>query len=149
IDCVQSDVSEGSMVIELPSNEMSSVSVWYWTTPCSLATLPVLTTCWTGAQRLTLLPLLLNVNDGEAAPLVMRLSENSWLTGDGSSKGSSKKKPSSVMKPSPSTIKTGCDRAGTAETASTPTNESTNIIRFDRLIRLNTLPPLLIDLDGC
>jgi hypothetical protein len=43
--CVQSDVSEGSMVIELSSNEMSSASEAYCTTPCSLATLPVLTTC--------------------------------------------------------------------------------------------------------
>jgi hypothetical protein len=37
------------------------------TTPCSLATLPVLTTCWTGVQRLTLSPVFLMVVVGLAA----------------------------------------------------------------------------------
>ena len=41
-----------------------------------------------------------------------------------------------------------CARAGTAAIAINPTNERTSIMRFDRLMRLNTLPPLLIELDG-
>src|SRR5918912_205025 len=47
--------------------------------PCSLATLPVLDTCWTGVHRLTLSPVFLMVVVGLAAPLVILLSENSWF----------------------------------------------------------------------
>src|ERR687885_1472348 len=78
---VQSAVTEGSMVIELPVKSMSSVVVKYWVTPCSLATLPVLTICWLVGQALTLSPLLVKLNDGEALPLVILLSENSWVRG--------------------------------------------------------------------
>src|ERR687886_2163820 len=78
--CVQSAVTEGSMVIELPVKSMSSVLVKYWVTPCSLATLPVLTICWLVGQALTLSPLLLKLNDGDALPLVILDSENPWAT---------------------------------------------------------------------
>src|ERR687886_249093 len=50
-------------------------------TPCSLATLPVFAICWTGAHRLTLLPEFVILVVGLAAPLVILLSENSWLNG--------------------------------------------------------------------
>jgi len=39
-------------------------------------------------QALTLLPLLLKLDDGEAEPLVTLLSENFWLTPEGSAVGS-------------------------------------------------------------
>ena len=63
------------MIIELPSNKMSSDSEAYCTTPCSLATLPVLTTCWAGVHKLTLSPVLLMSTSGEAEPLCMRLRQ--------------------------------------------------------------------------
>jgi hypothetical protein len=72
------------MLIELPEASISSVLVLYWETPCWLATLPVLTTCWVVGQALTLLPLLLKLDDGEAEPLEILLSENPWLTPGGS-----------------------------------------------------------------
>src|ERR671938_1026990 len=78
--CVHSPVVEGSTVIELPEKSRSSALDSYWTTPCSLATLPVWLTCWPLGHRLALLPLLLTVNDGEALPLVMRLSDSSCET---------------------------------------------------------------------
>src|SRR5919199_6489080 len=78
---VQEPLTEPSMVMLLPVKSMSSVSVKYWVTPCSLATLPVLTICWLVGQALTLSPLLVKLNDGEAVPLVILLSENSWERG--------------------------------------------------------------------
>src|SRR5919202_2329078 len=78
--CVHSAVVEGVTVSSLPEKSMSSVLVWYWVAPCSLATLPVWPTCWPVGHRLTLLPLLLTENDGEDLPLVILLSDCSWLT---------------------------------------------------------------------
>src|SRR5918911_2337941 len=75
--CVHSPVVEGSVVIELPEKSRSSAVELYWTTPCSLATLPVWLTCWPLGHRLALLPLLLTENEGEDLPLVMRLSDSS------------------------------------------------------------------------
>src|SRR5919199_2878448 len=79
IVCVHSSVSEGVMVSSLPEKLRSSALDWYWTTPCSLATCPVLPICWPVGHRLTLLPLLETENDGEDLPLVILLSENPWL----------------------------------------------------------------------
>src|ERR671933_1913674 len=80
IVCVHSAVSEGVMVSSLPEKLRSSALDWYWTTPCSLATCPVLPICWPLGHRLTLLPLLLTLNDGEDLPLVILLSDCSWET---------------------------------------------------------------------
>src|SRR5919202_2346259 len=80
IVCVHSAVSEGVMVSSLPEKLRSSALDWYWTTPCSLATCPVLPICWPLGHRLTLLPLLLTLNDGEDLPLVIFLSDCSWET---------------------------------------------------------------------
>src|ERR671932_1730944 len=80
IVCVHSAVSEGVTPISLPANSMSSALDWYWTTPCSLATCPVLPICWPLGHRLTLLPLLLTLNDGEDLPLVILLSDSSCET---------------------------------------------------------------------
>jgi hypothetical protein len=76
------------MVIELPEASMSPVAVLYWETPCWLVTLPVLDTCWVVGHALTLLPLLLKLDDGEAEPLVILFSENFWPTPEGSTEGS-------------------------------------------------------------
>src|SRR5919202_5797493 len=80
IVCVHSPVSEGVTPISLPANSMSSALDWYWTTPCSLATCPVLPICWPLGHRLTLLPLLETENDGEDLPLVILLSDSSCET---------------------------------------------------------------------
>src|SRR5919199_3889479 len=80
IVCVHSAVSEGVTPISLPANSMSSALDWYWTTPCSLATCPVLPICWPLGHRLTLLPLLETENDGEDLPLVILLSDSSCET---------------------------------------------------------------------
>src|ERR671932_2291197 len=77
---VHDPLTEPSMLISLPVKSMSSVDVKYWVTPCSLATLPVLTICWVVGHKLTLLPELLIATFGEAAPLVILLSENPWET---------------------------------------------------------------------
>src|SRR5919202_2770641 len=74
------------------------------TTPCSLATLPVLATCWTGVHRLTLSPVLLILVTGLAAPLVILLSENSWLAGAAPSRPSKKPSPSSKRRSPRKTI---------------------------------------------
>src|ERR671929_1835230 len=63
----------------LSMNPLSMNPLPTGTNPCSFATLPVLDTCWTGAQRLTLSPVFLMVVVGLAAPLVILLSENSWF----------------------------------------------------------------------
>ena len=83
-----------STVSELPEKSMSSVSEPDGMTPCSLATLPVCAVCWSDGHSPTVLPLLLTVNHGAAGPLVIRLSENSWLAGaaEPTSKSSSKKR---------------------------------------------------------
>src|SRR5919202_3143118 len=78
--CVHSAVVEGVTVSSLPEKLISSVLVWYWVAPCSLATLPVWPTCWPVGHRLALLPLLLTLNDGEDLPLVILLSDCSWET---------------------------------------------------------------------
>src|ERR687885_1121067 len=80
IVCVHSAVSEGVMVSSLPEKLRSSALDWYWTTPCSLATCPVLPICWPLGHRLTLLPLLETENDGEDLPLVILLSDSSCET---------------------------------------------------------------------
>src|SRR5919202_792791 len=79
--CVHSAVVEGVTVSSLPEKSMLSVLVLYWVAPCSLATLPVWAVCCPVGHRLALLPLLLTLNDGEALPLVIRLSDSSWETG--------------------------------------------------------------------
>src|SRR5919199_3274293 len=43
--CEHVTVSEGVTVSSLPEKPMSSAVDLYWTTPCSLATLPVLPVC--------------------------------------------------------------------------------------------------------
>src|SRR5919199_6776974 len=79
--CVHSAVAAGVSSTELPEKPISSVLVLYWTAPCSLATLPVWAACSRSVHRLTLLPLLLTSTLGVAVPLVIRLSDSSWVTG--------------------------------------------------------------------
>ena len=78
---VVSELSEGLNSRELPVKSMSPASEQLWTTPCSLATLPVLTACWSVGLMLTLLPSLEMRSEGEAAPLVILRSENSCEAG--------------------------------------------------------------------
>ena len=74
--CVLSDVVEGLILSELPERSTSPEVEQLCTTPCSLATLPVLAVCWSVGLRFTLLPALEMAVDGEAPPLVILLSEN-------------------------------------------------------------------------
>ena len=77
---MHSAVSEGVTVSSLPEKLMSSALELYWTTPCSLATCPVLLICEPVGHRLALLPLLETENDGEDLPLVTLDSPNPWPT---------------------------------------------------------------------
>ena len=79
--CVLSDVVEGLMVVELPVTSMSPASEQLWSTPCSFAELPVLAVCWSVGDRFALLPSLAMRSDGEADPLWILRSENSWELG--------------------------------------------------------------------
>ena len=69
------------MVVELPVKSMSPASEQLWSTPCSFAELPVLAVCWSVGDRFALLPSLAMRSDGEADPLWILRSENSWEPG--------------------------------------------------------------------
>ena len=56
-------------LIELPVKSRSPAVEQLCTTPCSLATLPVLAVCWSVGLRFTLLPALEMTVDGEAPRL--------------------------------------------------------------------------------